>query len=41
MKKIKWTKKMVEDESKKYTSRFQFQKKCKFRRKTCAFNDDI
>lgn len=27
MKKTKWTKEMVENESKKYTSRFQFQKK--------------
>lgn len=30
MKKTKWTKEMVENESKKYTSRFQFQKNSKY-----------
>ena len=30
MKKTKWTKEMVENESKKYVSRFQFQKNSKY-----------
>ncbi len=30
MKRVKWTKKMVETESKKYTSRFEFQKNSKY-----------
>lgn len=30
MKKVKWSKEMVENESKKYTSRFQFQKNSKY-----------
>lgn len=30
MKRTRWTKKMVENESKKYASRFQFQKNCKY-----------